>query len=192
MFDDIIVKKKLPLTKELKSLPIEWNKIVWQTKDLENLLNAYVIEKNGNLYLKQVNGFWRDLPEEEQDIWYNSEFVETDKELIHLKEYHGVLKFYTYETVEDEGWWVEFEAYYSYGKLDKIVLKEVKKDTGVLLRNEQIQKAIKEHQNHPWTKIKSLLSYLGWRWFWLKACKFLTCIENFLQFLRNKIHRIFL
>jgi hypothetical protein len=38
MFDNITVKKKLPLTKELKALDVKWDEEVFQTKDLDNLL----------------------------------------------------------------------------------------------------------------------------------------------------------
>ena len=47
MFDNITVKKKLPLTKELKALNVKWDEEVFQTKDLDNLLDNYEITKSG-------------------------------------------------------------------------------------------------------------------------------------------------
>jgi hypothetical protein len=41
MFDSLTVKKKLPLTKELKALNVNWSEEVFQTKDLENVLDHY-------------------------------------------------------------------------------------------------------------------------------------------------------
>jgi hypothetical protein len=131
MFDNITVKKKLPLTKELKSLNINWKEHQFQTKDLENCLSDYFISKEGYLFEKVVEREYIPYTEEERkkqtgfSMW---------KEVIEKNQYnkkvdfHGKITLYdTFELSEEEQIWVDFVAYFIYGKLDKIELLTTKK-----------------------------------------------------------------
>jgi hypothetical protein len=147
MFDNLIVKKKLPLTKELKALNIDWENEVFQTKDLENLLDTYEITKSGKLkhlwqereWVKEEGGFFGGYLNVTREEWRDADF-------------HGTINFYTAHTDNDRynwdfisddpeqmtwddielivgnDWWFEFEAYFTKGKLDEIKLIKATKD----------------------------------------------------------------
>lgn len=140
MFDNLTVKKKLPLTKELKALDVKWEEEIFQTKDLENLLDNYEITKSGKL----------------KHLWQQREWKEADDDLFggHLNvvneewrkvDFHGTINFYTthctndtkhwdyfddadqlsfddIELIPGDDWWFEFEASFTKGKLDDIKL----------------------------------------------------------------------
>jgi hypothetical protein len=147
MFDNLIVKKKLPLTKELKALNIDWENEVFQTKDLENLLDTYEITKSGKLkhlwqereWVKEEDGFFGGYLNVVREEWRDVDF-------------HGTINFYTsycdndsynwdfisddpeqmtwddIELIVGNDWWFEFEAYFTKGKLDEIKLIKATKD----------------------------------------------------------------
>ena len=49
MYDTIKIKTQLPLPEEVKELNIDWEKVEYQTKDLDNCLSEYIISENGKL-----------------------------------------------------------------------------------------------------------------------------------------------
>ena len=57
MFDNLIVKRKLPLSKELKKTfpDTDWSQEDFQTKDLDNTMTTYTIKGTG-LYWDKVDG----------------------------------------------------------------------------------------------------------------------------------------
>jgi hypothetical protein len=147
LFDSLTVKKKLPLTKELKALNIDWESEVFQTKDLENLLDTYEITKSGKLkhlwqereWVKEEDGFFGGYLNVVREEWRDVDF-------------HGTINFYTTHTDNDSynwdfmcddpeqmtweeideivgnDWWIEFEAYFTKGKLDEIKLIKASKE----------------------------------------------------------------
>lgn len=140
MFDNIFVKKKLPLTKELKALNVNWEDIDFQTKDLENLLDTYEITKSGKLKHLWQRREWKEDKESILGGYY--EVVEEEWRDV---DYHGTINFYathctndtkhwdyfddvdqlTFDDIElihGDDWWFEFEAIFTKGKLDKIQL----------------------------------------------------------------------
>ena len=62
MFSYIKCKKELPLTDELKNLSVKWGEVQYQTKDLDNCLETYIISEDGELLeeviLTQLNLLW--------------------------------------------------------------------------------------------------------------------------------------
>ena len=61
MFDNIICKAPLPLPEdigELKDLKIIWDEEIFQTKDLDNLLDSYTIHKDGTLTFEEYDKEW--------------------------------------------------------------------------------------------------------------------------------------
>lgn len=111
MFDTIFVKTELPLTDELKQLDVRWNEIDYQTKSLESCMSTYEITKDGELSV--IQGAW----------WEEEKVVEVIKVPC-----HGKISFYNYiEDKNDYDWFVDFTAYFTYGKLDKIELDNVDK-----------------------------------------------------------------
>ena len=147
MFDTIYVKKKLPLTKELKALNIKWSEIDFQTKDLENLLDTYEITKSDKLRHLWQERVWKD-----DDSAFLKGYLDVVKEEWRDVDFHGTINFYTNYTdntdyhwnfvkddpeqisweeinqIQGHDWWIEFEAYFTHGFLDNIKLIKVSKD----------------------------------------------------------------
>lgn len=118
MFDTIFVRAELPLTDELRGLNIKWNEIDYQTKSLENCMSTYEITREGELVV--VKGAWWEPDEETSKASEPKEEIKVPC--------HGKISFYDY--IEDEAghdWFVDFTAYFTYGKLDKIELDNVDK-----------------------------------------------------------------
>jgi len=140
MFDTIFVKKKLPLTKELKALNVKWEELVFQTKDLENLLDTYKITKSGKLkhlwqkrewkdddaaflkgYFDVVDEEWREVPHHGTVTFYTSHCTNDEKHWDALGD-EDQLSFDDIELIAGDDWWVEFEAVFTKGKLEHIRL----------------------------------------------------------------------
>ncbi len=137
MFDYIKCLRKLPLNEDLKKLQVDWKEINFQTKDLENCMSEYFISKNGHLYEVVVEREWIPYTDEEikklkkdnkqKFITPFSNVIEKNKTNKRVN-FHGKILFYeTFELSETESIWVDFEAYFVYGKLDKIELVKVEK-----------------------------------------------------------------
>lgn len=145
MFDNLFVKKKLPLTKELKALDVRWEELDFQTKDLENLLDTYEITKSGKL-----KHLWQKREWKEDSSSFLGGYYDVVKEEWRDVDFHGTINFYTshctnetkhwdfydeeeqltfddIELILGDDWWFEFEAIFTKGKLDKIRLIKTEK-----------------------------------------------------------------
>ena len=145
MYDTIKCKKKLPLTAELKALDVKWDELNFQTKDLENLLDAYEITKSGKL-----KHLWQERAWKDDDDAFLKGYFEVVKEEWRDVPFHGTINFYTshctndtlhwnylddedqlsfddIELIPGDDWWFEFEAYFTKGKLDEIKLIKAEK-----------------------------------------------------------------
>lgn len=112
MFDTIFVRSELPLTEELSKLDVKWNELDYQTKSLENCLSTYEITKDGDLVTYN-------------DAWWEDNSVKRETVKVPC---HGKILFYNYiENADGHDWFVDFNAYFTYGKLDKIELENVDK-----------------------------------------------------------------
>lgn len=168
MFDEIIVKKVLPLPKEVKTLPIKWSEHKFQTKDLENCLLEYFIDKKGDLYQVVVENKYIEWTEEEKKSkdfrpWnIYKDCVEISRHNAKV-EHHGIIRFYDYFTLDPEtDCWLEFEAYFVYGKLDKIALKEFRKEPSHSLQVAEWQKEQEAKTKTASYKFKQILRKLGY------------------------------
>lgn len=145
MFDTLYVKKKLPLTKELKALNINWEEEDFQTKDLDNLLDTFEITKTGKLrhlwqerqwkddddaflkgYFEVVKQEWRDVPFHGTIGFYTSHCT-NDKKYWNFLDEESQLTFDDIELIHGDDWWVEFEATFTKGKLEDIRLIKAEK-----------------------------------------------------------------
>jgi len=152
MFDEIIVKKALPLPKELKKLPIKWSEHKFQTKDLDNCLFEYFIDKKGNLYQIEIENEYIEYTEEEKK---NKDYRCWDvyKEVVEISrrnkwlDFHGILRFYDYLNIDEQhDCWLEFEAFFVYGKLDKIELKEYRLEPSQAIKLSELKKEAENKQ----------------------------------------------
>lgn len=195
MFDNILVKQKLPLPKEVENLNIVWENITFQTKDLDNCLGEYTINEEGKLTELLVEKEYIPFTKEERkqknarpwDLW--KEVIEKSR-TIKLIPYHGKITFYTNESFTDEkDFWIEFEAYFIYGQLDKIELKEFNTYESYKISNKRWEENNLKRQKHPWNLFKRYASYLGWSWFWRKLSCNLRNISNLLNAISSFISR---
>ena len=177
MFDDITCKKELPLNEELKTLSIKWEEVGFQTKDLENCLLHYTISEDGRLLEHVVEQEYVHYTEEERKQkgrkpWdlYKEVIIknEYDKEVHH----HGVVNFYTgVDYTDEEEFWVEFNAYFIYGKLDRIELLKCEKQKSRTVYHKEWEEQRRIEDSKLWNRVKRLLRYVGWRWFWHKMSR---------------------
>ena len=148
MFDELKCEKKLPLDKELKRLNVKWGQVIFQTKDLDNCLSNYRITKNGLLVEDIVEKEYTYYTLEERKKLKGWNFIKDEKILKEYSkkvEYHGTIKFYElFELNDKEDIWVEFDAYFVYGKLDRIELVKTEKQESRKIR---MQKWEKEHKD---------------------------------------------
>lgn len=145
MFDNIKVKKPLPLNKELEALSIDWSEEVFQTKDLDNLLDLYEITEDGKLKHLVQEREW-----EKNDTSPFGGHLELKSEHWEEVPFHGVVRFYTSycdkveldnELVDDPknmswqdifeaqgfDWWIEFLAIFDNGIAREIRIEKVEK-----------------------------------------------------------------
>jgi hypothetical protein len=182
MFDNIICKSPLPLNEELENLNVRWDEILFQTKDLDNCLANYVIETNGNL-LEDVKKYkYTYYTEEERkqkdhDRWNivkSSELIESYTKQV---EFHGIIEFYNLLSLsETEDIWVVFNAFFNYGKLDRITLSRAEKREAQAIK---FNKWIEEDEKRKKTLYYRLRKYSGWFWLWFNISRFFYNLSGF-------------
>jgi len=195
MFDDIKCKKELPLNEKLKTLPIKWEEVDFQTKDLENCLLHYTISEDGRLLEHVVEQEYVHYTEEERkkkgrrswdlykDVIIKNEY---DKEVQH----HGVVNFYTsVDYTDEEEFWVEFNAYFIYGKLDRIELFKCEKQKSRTVYHKEWEEKRKTEEQKLWNRTKKILRYIGWGWFWNKMSRYCYKISNVFSRIQTLINR---
>ena len=181
MYDTIKCKKKLPLTAELKALDVKWDELNFQTKDLDNCLCDYTITKRGDLLEELVKYEYTYYTKEEQEKQKYPWKVIKDQKIIEQEtkkvDFHGKITFYeTLDLNDQESMWVDFTAYFIYGKLDKIELSKVEKYENRKTKNDEFWKKHEAEQNSIKYKIKK---YSGWFWFWKKIGAICYKISSF-------------
>ena len=122
-------EKKLGMYDEIRcysnKLSEEFRNITFQTKDLYNLLESYEISEDDKLiYYPEI---YETVPEEQRPYYGKPEWenpfyrsfgcLKSIKQNPKILNYHGVIKFYCHK--KDE--LIEFEAFFTYGHLDKII-----------------------------------------------------------------------
>jgi hypothetical protein len=204
MFDNLLCKRKLPLSKELKkAFPnTDWSEVDFQTKALDNTMSLYLIKGN-SLYAEVVEGeYVRTITEEEEKkvrkerkfVW-PYKFEEHSRELV-KQNFHGTINFYHYmDDEEGNSWSIDFEATFNKGKL--LGIKLVKGEISASAEeNAKMEKAWQDRQdayeNHPWTKTKKILNKITfgyWSTFWNNVSKILYASQQKLQKLQMWVIR---
>ena len=179
MFSYIKCKKELPLTDELKSLSVKWNETQFQTKDLDNCLENYIISEDGELLEEVIEYEYTYYTEEEKKQkdhkpWNIVKDQKITKQETKKIDFHGKITFYeTFDLNDQEDVWVDFDAYFIYGKLDKLELAKVEKYEN---RKIKMNKWEEEHQK----KINSFPYKLKKRsgYFWLLNRLSMICYKT--------------
>ena len=182
MFSYIKCKKELPLTDELKSLSVKWNEAEFQTKDLDNCLENYIISEDGELLEEVIEYEYTYYTEEEKkhkdhkpwNIVKDQKIVKQETKKV---DFHGKITFYeTIDLSDEESVWVDFDAYFVYGKLDKLELAKVEKYKNRKVNMDDYWKTYEIKQNSFFNKLKK---YSGWFWFWDKLERICYLISRF-------------
>ena len=109
MFDTIKCDYPLPITLEMVDWDIDVQNLKFQTKDLENLLDDYIITPEGRLLHVQHERKWVD-----NDDSFFKGYLETINTKIVSVDYHGVIYFYCYEDLpQKDGKYYTFDAEYA-------------------------------------------------------------------------------
>ena len=165
MFDNIICKAPLPLPEdigELKDLKIIWDEEVFQTKDLENLLDSYTIHKDGTLTFEEYDKEWVEYSSEERKKHFTGGYLKVKRQWTTKKTYHGEILFYTNYFCETKDYWIEFKATFTDSKLSNIELHKFEgTDNSERLRFEEEYtarlKILKERKKKLWYKLYKYL-----------------------------------
>jgi len=192
MFSYIKCQKELPLTDELKCLSVKWEEAQFQTKDLDNCLETYIISEDGELLEEVIEYEYTYYTEEEKkqkdhkpwNIVKDQKIVKQETKKV---DFHGKITFYeTFDFTDEENIWVDFDAYFVYGKLDKLELAKVEKYENRKVKMDEYWKTYESKQNNFSYKIRK---YSGWFWFWKKVEKCCYSISKFLDSIRYFIIR---
>ena len=97
MFDSIHCEYPLPLPLEVIDILPDIYEKEFQTKDLENLLDTYILNEDGELIWNKKQYKWKD----DDDAFFKG-YMEVIKNEMIPSEFHGVLNFYCYETVKED------------------------------------------------------------------------------------------
>ena len=192
MFSYIKCKKELPLTDELKGLSVKWDELQYQTKDLDNCLETYIISEDGELLEELIEYEYTYYTEEEKkqkdhkpwNIVKDQKIVKQETKKV---DFHGKITFYeTLDLNDEQSVWVDFDAYFVYGKLDKLELAKVEKYENRKVKMDEYWKTYESKQNSISYRLRK---YTGWFWLWKKIEKYCYSMSRFLDTIRYFIIR---
>ena len=195
MFSYIKCKKELPLTEELKGLSVKWDELQYQTKDLDNCLESYIISEDGELLEEVIEYEYTYYTEKEKkqkdhkpwNIIKDQKIIKQETEKV---DFHGKITFYeTFDLNDLESIWVDFHAYFVYGKLDKLELAKVEKYENRKMKMDEYWKTYESKQNSISYKLRK---YSGWFWVWNKIGRGCYSLSKVLDSIRYFIVRNFL
>jgi predicted RNA-binding protein len=142
-------------------------------------LSEYILDENGFLFEEVVEREYVEYSKEERKgekvkPWNIFKDVKEISRTTKKIDYHGVLTFYCVEKInEKEQIWVDFEAFFIYGKIDKLLLKSFQKHE-VKSNDDWIEKQKLENKKLK-NRIKKLI---GWKFFWIKVANLLSYISG--------------
>ena len=129
MFDNISTTEALPYSDEMKELGLDKNNLTFQTKDLECLLDSYIIQ-NGKLYIQKYKvEKWIDGEKDSKNLFDRIGRLEKEEPYYQEVNYHGEIYFYEYIMDVQDKWdcWIEYKAIFTEGALSKIELSKFEK-----------------------------------------------------------------
>jgi len=164
MFDTISVADKLPFNDEMVKLGLDKNVFQFQTKDLHSCMIEYFIQGGKLFEQKYKETKWV----ETKDALFGGHMERTEPYLDDTK-YHGTLKFYHNEAVDNLDCWMEYKAIFTHGILEDIELVEFRTtdNTESRKRSEEIfsQDALERRNwynkyifdTSPWSKFRKFV-----------------------------------
>lgn len=129
MFDYILYKGVLPFNKKQAKMfdHINWTEEGFQTKDLENILSTYIINKNGSLVIRIIKGdhVERPKPKGHKGFWFPYEFVEKSRSTKKINHTGAVYFYHIVKDKKGNEWWVEFVSTFLKGKMLEVKLFKI-------------------------------------------------------------------
>ena len=180
MFDYLSVADKLPTNPEMDAAGLKLTAEPFQTKDLDNIMATYYIQ-GGRLFVEKYKVTeWVEDPEGfaggyiDRKEPYQEEIVD----------HHGKIRFYHFIDKDDYDHWVEYEAYFTRGKLEEIKLIEYRKESNVEKKKDlkELFQKMDESRNKWYNKY--LFHTKCWAAFRKLVMKFLYSLEKGINWLR--------
>ncbi len=194
MFDNIIIKKQLPLNKTHQKLfsNINWSEQEFQTKDMENCLIKYILDENGKFYEEIVKGKnVRVISEEEEEkLKKQKKFCwpyEFKVESVRKKFLKITKEILFYEIIKDKNgneWWIDFKMTLVDGKLknkikiEKLYIHRTKRK--ILDDEKNYQNWYNERNNKFHIKIRKFLNKITFNK-WFDFVKKMLCFIRFCE-----------
>lgn len=179
MFDTLIVSDALPYSEEMICLGLNSNDGDFQTKDLENLLETYILQDK-KLFVRKykVNKY---IPPEKSSDALDFGYTERSGEYLEQVNFHGKIVFYTSHQDVLDVWdcWEEYEATFTNGVCENIVLVKFTKESNKerVERNKKFKEELMRNHNLWYNK------YIFYTRVYCKLSryryKFFTAIANF-------------
>jgi hypothetical protein len=166
MFDYISVTDKLPTNAEIDASGINLYNEPFQTKDFDNIMAHYYIQRGKLFVQKYRETEWID----DVDSFVGGYIDRKGPYHEEIKDYHGKINFY--HIIDKDGYdhWVEYDAYFTHGNVEKIELVKYKKDSN-LEQKKKLEELFKEMKlsrakwynkyifdTEVWYKIRKVLS----------------------------------
>ena len=202
MFDYINYEAELPLSKNAQKLfsHIDLNKEPFQTKDFDNTMSKYIVNKNGNLYIEIVKGEYVENPKPKgyKGWWSPLQFNEIKR---YNKKFNHTGNVVFYNQVHDKKgneYWLEFNATFIKGKVTEIkqFKFELSQTAEEIEENDRkFKEMLDEYTKSPYTKFKKFankITFGGWDFFWRRIVfrglyELQNGIGNFRMFLIKRI-----
>lgn len=121
MFDNISVSDKLPFNDEMVKLGLDKNVYSFQTKDLHCSLDTYFIQGGKLLEQKYKETTWI---EKKDDLFGG--YLDKQEPYLVDTQYHGTLNFYHIQAVDNLDCWIEYNAVFTNGVMEKVELVKFK------------------------------------------------------------------
>lgn len=183
MFDYISVADKLPTNSEIDAAGLDLYKEPFQTKDLDNILATYYIQ-GGMLYVEK----YRHSEWVQDDSAFAGGYIESqDPYQEKLHDFHGKINFYHFIDKDDKDHWVEYDAYFTHGKVEKIELVKYKAEPNTE-RKESLKNLFAESEKR--TKIwynKYIFHTECWRKIRRLLFRTLSLVERGINYIKYKL-----
>jgi hypothetical protein len=201
MFDTLIIKKEIPFTTKQKMLfpDVNWKEEGFQTKDLENVMDTYILKEDGKLYHEKVDGeLIRKMSEEEEkklkrkgNFCWPYEYKVKSRKVLFCKKTVTIFACHLLKDTKGNEWWLDLELVIVNGILkNKIKIKELKinRTKKQIKDSEERFKKIEEEHNKKFhvkfQKLMNRVTFNYWRRSWRNITRVIEFVKNKLESLR--------
>ncbi len=189
MYDNISVSGDLPYNEEMKELGIDINNLTFQTKDLDCLMDSYIIQSNKLFVQKYKSEVWIQGDKNSKTFSGRLGRLERNDPYYEEVKYHGEIYFYDFlQNVKDK-WdcWVEYKAIFTDNTLTSIELfKFTKEDSTERLRREKEWQESMEREEKKW-----LNKYFWYTYPVRQVCRVISrCLYNTGNFITRLSYKL--